>query len=199
MKSFSGFTLIELLISITIISMMAALSISAYPKFSEQISISGDTYKALAYFRETQSYGISAVTTPGIKFIYSFQIDKAAGTFKRYKIESPTDRTNTYYINSSSIDSGAPVITIRSTFEISQINGIKGTATTSLDKAYAFFKRPNPEARLSGTVGSSNSISPDTDTTSFDRIEVTIRSKRTPDFQKKVIILNTGQMYVNDW
>ncbi len=197
MKTFSAFTLIELLISMTIIALMAVLSISSYPRFSEQITLTGETYKMLAYMRETQAYGISAVSTPGTKFVYSFMIDKSNGTMRRLQIESPTLKTNTYYINTSTLDAAALIYTIRPIFEISDIEGVKQNATTSLDKGYAFFKRPNPEARLNGNVGIS--ISPDVDIGSFERIVITLRSKKNTSFQKKVVILSTGQMYVSDW
>ena len=97
-----AFTLVELLVSISIIGMMAALSISAYPKFSEQISLSTDTYKMVAFFRETQIYGSSAIAPPGTKIVYAFEIDQVAGTIKRYQILSPTDNTSTYYLSNIS-------------------------------------------------------------------------------------------------
>ena len=197
-----AFTLVELLISMSIIAIMAAMSISAYPKFSEQITLSGETYKMLAYFRETQSYGISAEATPGVKFVYAFTVDKTDSSIKRVQIQNPskTDKTNNYYITGSSVDSTATISTIKTLFEVSQIDGINSTGTTSLQKGYAFFRRPNPEARLIGTFGVTNNIAPSKDdSASFDRIEITLRSKRNPAFTKKIVILSTGQMYVSDW
>lgn len=201
MNTSKAFTLIELLISISIMSIMAALSISAYPAFSEQISVNGETYKLLGYMRETQSFGYSAVTKPGIKTVYSFLISKGdattPSTVKRFVLESPTLKTNTYYISSSVVDIDATTTTVKSLFEISEINGIKGGATTSLTEASAFFKRPNPEGRLVGRVGTN--IVPDANEGSFDRLEIVLRSKRNIQFQKKVIVLSTGQMYISDW
>jgi len=195
-KKKSAFTLIELLVSITIIGIMAAMSISSYPKFSEQISVSSETYKILAFARETQIYGTSAVSTPGVKFVYAFEISKAAGTMKRYKIETPTDKTNTYYINSKVLDTEAAVYTLKSSYVIDKIC-VDTACTVDVDTAYGFFKRPNPEGRLVGLLGSN--IGPDTATKSYDRFEVTIKSRNNPGIQKKIVILSTGQMYVNDW
>lgn len=200
-RKFQAFTLIELLISLSIIGIVAGMSISAYPAFSEQIALSGDTYAMLAYFRETQAYGVSAEATPGVKFVYAFVIDKSNPLIQRVQIQNPstTDKSNQYYINNSSLDTTAPSSSLKSIFEISDIDGIMHGATTSLDKGYAFFKRPDPEARLVGTVGSNSSIEPSTDTTGFDRIEITIRSRNNHAFTKKLVILSTGQMYVSDW
>lgn len=193
----SAFTLVELLVSMTIIALMAAMSISAYPKFSEQVTLTGETYKMLAYFKETQTYGVSAISRPGVKFVYSFVIDKQAGTLKRAKIESPTDTTNQYYSSTATIDADSPNFTIRDGYEISELDGISNNATTSLDKVYGFFKRPNPESRIFGLVG--QNIEPDTNSGSFNKLIIVLRSKKNNAFMKKVVILQTGQMYVDDW
>jgi hypothetical protein len=127
----------------------------------------------------------------------AFLIDKGTTTVLRVQITNPTDKTNSYYINNSSFDDSASILSIKDAFEISEIDGVLGSATTSLDKVYGFFRRPNPEARLTGMLGTN--IYPDTDTRSFDRVEVTIRSKKNNVFMKKIVILATGQMYVSDW
>jgi prepilin-type N-terminal cleavage/methylation domain-containing protein len=202
MKSSSnkkGFTLVELLVAMGIIAMMAALSISAYPKFSDQLALTSDTYKFLSYFRETQSYGVSAVATPGVKFAYAFLVDKGNGTVSRVIIENPTSKTNDYYIKTAQTDPSAPIYTVKSGYNISDISGIKSGATTSLDKVYGFFRRPNPEVQLSGTVNTGTSYFPDSGTSTFDRVEVTFSLTKNPEQTKKIIILSTGQMYVNDW
>ncbi len=192
-----AFTLVELLVSISIIAILAAMSISAYPKFSEQIALTGETYKILAYLKETQSYGVAAMAAPGKKFVYAYVLDKSSTTIKRVIIETPTSVTNQYYINSSVDDTVAERFTIKDVFEIYQINGILNNSTTSLDKAYGFFKRPNPESRVIGQINTN--ISPDTDTGSYPKLEVVLRSKKNNAFVKKIVILQTGQMYVSDW
>jgi prepilin-type N-terminal cleavage/methylation domain-containing protein len=195
-RKFSAYTLIELLVSITIISIIAGLSITSYPKFAQQLEVTTETYKMLGYFRETQSYGVSAVSTPGVKFVYGVQVNMSNNTIKRLILESPTDNTNDYYINNAKQDTNFDSLVLKSGFEIFKICG-DDTCDTSLDQAYAFFKRPNPEARLTGQTG--NITSPDKDASSFDRITIYVRSKITPAFIKKIVILQTGQMYVNDW
>lgn len=202
MKSSTGnfkkaFTLVELLISITIMSIMAALSISAYPQFSEQLSVTADTYKMLAFFRQTQTYGVSAVTSPGVKFVYAFKIDLSTTTLENVILDTPTDTTNQYYVNTSVVDPVAEKISLSRNVEIIKIEGVKQNATTTLDTAYAFFKRPNPESRLVGKLGTI--INPDVTSGSFDRLEVTVRSKKNNGLSKKIVILQTGQMYVSDW
>lgn len=198
-KKLTAFTLIELLVSLTIISIIAALSISSYPKFSQQLEVTTETYKMLAYFRETQSYGVSAVATPGIKFVYGFVIDKNENSITKIIKESPTDQTNAYFINNLAADTNATTSKLKDGFEIFKICGKTGSADceNSLDKGYAFFRRPLPEARLTGKLG--EVISPDVNKTTYDSLEVTVRSKKNPQFMKKIVILHTGQMYVSDW
>jgi prepilin-type N-terminal cleavage/methylation domain-containing protein len=201
-RQITGFTLVELLISISILGIMAAMSISSYPKFSEQISLTSETYKMLAYFRESQSFGVSAVSTPGVKFIYAFKIDKSLGEVSRVLKENPstTDKSNSYYILNSTGDTTSEKLNIKKMFNIQSIEGVKGFSTTTLDIGYSFFRRPNPEARLMGTYGGSASIAPSTSPTeSFDRLVVTISSVRNPGLSKKIVILSTGQMYISDW
>ncbi len=91
-------------------------------------------------------------------------------------------------------------------FLIAKIEGIKSKATTSLDKFYAFYKRPNPESRIVGTTKNNNAliypistIPKLQDLDSFDKVEITIQSRVNVNFTKKVVILKTGQMYVADW
>lgn len=192
-----AFTLIELLVSISILGILAAMSISAYPKFSEQISLTSETYKLLAYLRETQTYGVSAIAQPGTKFVYSYVIDKSTTTISRVKIENPTDSTNQYYISKATGDTSVNKLYIKNNYEISEINGIKNNSTTSLDFAYGFFKRPNPDSRLVGKIRTN--IYPDTDTGSYTKYEIILRSKKNNAFMKKIVILQTGQMYVADW
>lgn len=196
MKSFSAFTLIELLISISIIGIMATMTISSYPRFSEQINLASETYKMLSFTRETQIYGTAAVSTPGLKFVYAFLIDKDNGTIERYKIESPTDKSNQYYYNTATLDPDAQSFKLKESYEIEKICA-DINCSISLDKAYAFFKRPNPEARLVGLIGTN--VQPDVNTGSLDRLEVYVRSIRNTGLVKKIVILQTGQMYVSDW
>jgi type II secretory pathway pseudopilin PulG len=209
----SAFTLVELLISISMIAIMAAVSISAYPKFSEQTSITSETYKMLAYMRETQTYGVSSVSTPGTKFVYAFLIDKDNGMLSRVQIQNPSTITasSSYYIDSYSADSSAETFTIKPLFEIINVIGYKSNTESELDTAYSFFRRPNPEARLIGlpetnvveapgqNTISSSYILPDRDKGSFERIEVTLASRRDHALNKKIVMLQTGQMYVKDW
>lgn len=192
----TAFTLVELLVSISILAVMATLSISSYPKFSEQIGLSSETYKILAHSKETQAYGISAVTSPGLRYVYAIYVDKSTGTIKRQMIESPTDRTNQYYVNTLIDDPSATTLTIKNIYKIDKICG-DTECSTEYDKAYAFFRRPNPEARLVGLIGTT--INPGTNTESLGRLEITLTSNKTVGIKKKIVILQTGQMYVSDW
>jgi prepilin-type N-terminal cleavage/methylation domain-containing protein len=195
-NKFKAFTLIELLVAISIIGLMATLSISAYPKFSEQVGVTSQTYKLLAYMRETQTYGTSAVSTPGTRFVYSFLVDKSENSLKRFSWPSPSSRSNQNYVQNSTLDVSAEILNLKEQYEIEKICGGQN-CVADLDKAYVFFRRPNPEGRIVGLQGTN--ILPGLDDVGFDRLEITIRSKRTKEFTKKVVVLSTGQTYVSDW
>lgn len=196
-NSRTAFTLVELLVTMSIISILAAMSISAYPKFSEQMALTAETYKMLAYFRETQVFGVSALVTPGTKIAYAFRINKSSNDIARLIVTDPTSTTNSYYSSTGVVDVNSPHLVIKDNFEIAEINGIVQNSTTSLDTMFSYFKRPNPESRLMGKVG--ENIVPGTDTESFSKVEIILRSKKNNVFLKKIVILETGQMYVSDW
>lgn len=191
----SGFTLIELLVSITIVSLVVSLSITAYPKFSDQIAVVAETYKIVAYSRESQVFGISAYVDPGTKIAYAMAIETGNNTISRYVITNPTDSTNQYYIDNFTVDATSKTLNIKDNFTISKIC-YDDACTSPLSKVYVVFRRPNPEARLIGVNG--NVISPDTAKGSYGKIKITLQSKNNPSLTKNVDILQTGQMYVEE-
>ncbi len=198
-NKFKGFTLVELLVSITIIGIISVMSISSYPKFSEQLSVTSETYKILSFGLETKSYGSGSITEPGVKVVYALIIEKNNNTIKRVVIKNPTQNDNQYFVNTFPAASTDPLdnLIIKDNFEISDICyfGIdKTNCDQHLNKVYGIFKRPNPDARLIGLQGTN--IGPDTDTGSYDRLEVTLKSKNNSNLQKKLVILSTGQIYV---
>ncbi len=198
---YSAFTLIELLVSMSIIAIMAVLSVSSYPKFAEQISLSTDTYKMLAFFRETQTFGISSLSVPGKKFANGFVFSKSSNEIKRLRREVENcfngEFTNIKYQSCLENDPEASPAVLKDQFTISSIVGFRQNVSTELVTAYGVFKRPNPEAKLFGLEGSTNLVP--SDSLSFDKLEVTLSSKKNNVFKKKVVILSTGQMYVSDW
>ncbi len=205
MKSCSkvkAFTLIELLVSISILSLVAAISVSSYPQFAEQIGVSAESYKVLAYMREAQVYGSSGYTRPGVKVVYGLEIDRDAtpNKIKTVKWEDPTSTTNAKYIEKAESDNAST--TIGSRYEISKMCSIVGTKNSCVDQndgnynqVYVFLKRPNPEARLIGMAGENMDPGPNR-YIGLQKIEVHIQSKLNPQFVKKIVILQTGQMYV---
>ncbi len=197
----NAFTLIELLVSISVLAMVAAISVSSYPKFSEQIGVSTESFKVLAYMREAQVYGSAGYTDPGVKVVYGLEIDRDTNTVKKIQWQNPNATTNSSYINNKS-DTGEPNLSLGTRFEIEKMCNINGN-TSSCDtgtegnytKVFVFFRRPNPEARLLAKVGTI--LYPDqSSSTGLQKIEVHIRSKQNIQFVKKVVILQTGQMYV---
>ena len=195
-RNLSAFSLVELLISISIIGMMAALSISAYPRFSEQITVATETYKFLAYIKETQVYGISSYSAPGTKVIYGVEVNRLTGSLKRTAWTNPTGHTNDLYMANKPFTAEEEVI-LKPAFEIEKICS-DDTCTSNFETANIFFRRPNPEGRLIGKIATIITPAPTT-SSSLDKIIIHIRSKRNIAFVKKVVILQTGQMYVSDW
>ncbi len=195
----SGFTLIELLVSITIIGIISVMSISAYPKFSEQMAVTSQVYKILAFSMETKIYGVASYSDPGTKLAYAFLIEKNNDTVKRVLIKNPVDDTNRYYVDNfvDETDRNLGNLTINKNYTISDIcyyGTDKTNCDQKIDKVYGIFRRPNPDARLIGLVGTV--ISPDISTGRYDRVEITLESKKNKDLSKKIVVLSTGQIYV---
>jgi Tfp pilus assembly major pilin PilA len=198
-----AFTLVELLVGIGIISMIAGLSLSSYPRFSEQVALTSEVYKILAYTKETQIFGTSAFTTPGTRIVYSFRVQTDSNTIDRYILENPTTTqiNNDSYVNDSQLDSTSDIFTLKDQYKISLIEGITKDSTSTLSSLFVFYKRPNPEGRIVGLEDYTNTtnIKPDAGIGSFLKAIVTIESRRNSAFKKKIVILQTGQAYVEDW
>ena len=198
----NAFTLIELLVSISVLAMMAAISVSSYPKFSEQLGVSAESYKILAYMKEAQVYGSAGYTDPGVKVVYGLEIDRDTHLIKKVQWQNPTGTTNQQYVNNKVV-TGEVTLQIGEKYEIEKIcsitllngNNVSSCdANQNYDKAYVFFKRPNPEGRLLGLVGSI--LYPDQNSSiGFQKMEVYVRSKKNLQFVKKIVILQTGQIY----
>ena len=198
-SKFKAFTLVELLVSITIIGIISVLSISAYPKFSEQMAVTSEVYKILAFAMETKSYGVGSYTDPGVKVVYAFLVEQNNNLIKRVLLKAPTSDTNQYYLDNFVDDTNTTSSTfaIKNNYTISDICffGLDKTiCDQKLDKTYAIFKRPNPDARLIGLTGTV--LGPDVNIGSYDKVEVTLQSRRYKNLTKKIVILATGQMYV---
>jgi prepilin-type N-terminal cleavage/methylation domain-containing protein len=196
-----AFTLVELLVGIGIISMIAGLSLSSYPRFAEQVALTSEVYKILAYAKETQIFGTSAFTTPGTRIVYSLKMHNDSNTIGRYILEDPASTDNQSYVEDSVQDMSTEVFNLKDQYKISLIEGISKDATTTLTSLYIFYKRPNPEGRIVGLVDDTNTtdIRPDIVSGSFFKAIVTIESRRNSAFKKKIVILQTGQAYVEDW
>lgn len=194
-----AFTLIELLVSISILGIIAAISVSSYPKFSEQMGVGTEASKVLAYMREAQVYGNAGYTEPGVKVVYGVEIDRDTNILRKIQWQNPNSSTNQSYV-SNAADTGEANLTIGDRFEIERMCNINAGISScdnngNYDKVYLFFRRPNPETRLIGKVGTI--MYPDQNSQNgLQKIEVHIRSKKNQQFVKKIVILQTGQMYV---
>lgn len=203
----TAFTLVELLVSISVLGLIAAVSVTSYPKFSDQLGVTSETYKMLAYLRQAQVYGVSGYTSPGVKVVYGVEINKDTGTLNVVQWENPDSTTNHDYIDEVRA-STEPLLTINNKYIIDRICDdtgcdVNSVSTNNFTKGFVLFRRPNPEARLLALSGNdSGNIKYPTDPASsvgFQRMEIVLKSKKNEQFMKKVVILQTGQMYVNDW
>lgn len=214
-RHFKGFSLIELLISISIIGLLAAMSISAYPKFSLQLQASTESYKLLAWLRETQVYGISAFTKPGERQVYGVKFDKTSNSIKRIVVPiddlgleqfGPGSKfTNSKFDeNVKDFEGEESNFVFKSSFKIVSLcdDGLDCSATTSpFTSAYIAYRRPSPEARIILKQGEvlTPSISENSDKGSVSMLNIYIASKEQVEIRKKLVILRTGQMYVEEW
>jgi hypothetical protein len=183
----------------SIITIVALISISAYPKFSNQLMVTSESYKLLAFLKETQSYGISAYTLPGKRMVYGVEVTKG-GEVKRIKIENPATSTNEYYVNNVSYDASVDnTYSVKSLYNIVAVcNDINcDPAASQITKGYVIYRRPNPEGRIVTMEGSI--ISPGIKEEGFPKLVIFIRHKTDPSIAKRVVILATGQMYTKDW
>ncbi len=193
------FTLIELLVAIAIIALVAGLSLGSYPKFSEQMGVTTETYKLLAYLKETQTYGVNSYGSPGVKFVYGISIEKN-GSIKRVRLESPTNTSNSYFRDNLQELSGEDIFTLGDRYIVANIcldENCSSDAVNSITKTYILYKRPNPEARIITLEG--NNVQPGINTESHSKIVILLNSKKDSKISKKVVILKTGQAYVADW
>jgi hypothetical protein len=208
---------VELLISISIIALMSALSIAAYPKFSAQLSVASESYRLLGFLRETQAFGVSSYSKPGEKTIYGILVDKDTNTIKRVvALQNQTVNTlqaNSKFKNSDFINSATDFVPggdqdVAAAFEnpkfkIAAICSSEdcNPDTSTVDKGYALYKRPNPEARIvlkSGNIQEPSAIG-DGDTSSLPRMVIFLEHPTRKEMRKKVVLLRTGQMYVEEW
>lgn len=213
-KKLRGFSLVELLISVSIISLMAMISIAAYPKFSAQLQASTESYKLLAWLRETQTYGVSSFTKPGERQVYGVEFNKTDNSIKR--LVAPVSQLSVVNFGSNSKFTNGGFLTAKQDFDGEQSEFVLGglfqivgicdneecdPLTSVYDKAYTVYKRPNPEARIFFEEGSVRDPSPseDNDKGSKHKLVVFISAKNQSQIKKKIIILRTGQMYVKEW
>jgi Tfp pilus assembly protein FimT len=216
-EKLAAFSLVELLISISIIALMSALSIAAYPKFSAQLSVASESYRLLGFLRETQAYGVSSYAKPGEKTIYGILVDKDTNTIKRMvastdRLVTGVLRADSKFKNSDFINSATDFIPegdqdVAATFENPKFKIVAICSSeecnpdqSTVNRGYALYKRPNPEARLVLVSGSLLDPSPtEGDTGSLAKMVIFLEHPLRKEMRKKVILLRTGQMYVEEW
>jgi hypothetical protein len=193
---------------------MALISISAYPKFSAQLQASTESYKLLAWLKETQTYGVSAFTQPGQRQVYGIEFDKTSNSIKR--VVAPLSSLISVNFGVSSKFTNSAFMTAKQDFtgedpqfilgEKFKIEGICKDETcdpksSTFDKAYTIYRRPNPEARIILLEGTVLTPSPaeNEDRGSVGKLVVFISSKSEANIKKKIILLHTGQIYVKEW
>jgi hypothetical protein len=128
--------------------------------------------------------------------VYGVEISKTGTFVKRVQWVNPTNNRNSDYI-ANKVDSGEQTLDLKTSFELEKICDSEN-CTNQFDKAYIFYRRPNPEARIVGVNGTIVTPAP-ASTNSLNKLYIFIRSKKNTAFVKKVVILQTGQVYVSDW
>lgn len=214
-----GFTLVELLVTLSVFTVISALTLANYPKFNNQTAITGLAQQIAISIREAQVYGVAVKNASSTSSIVSPNVYPAYGIF------FATTSAATNYGNSTSYsvffdrvtsagsapyfrpigdnfftDSGELVETVKIQ-NGSKIVGICGVPTTGstcnpVDSAFVVFRRPNPDAIIK-TVAIGSGPWPYTAPALVDcqRLDVTIRS-RDQDITKIVQVYSSGQITV---
>lgn len=186
----SGFTVVELVVSVAIFAFMTAFLVSKYGNFNENILLTNVAYDVALAYRTAQTYGLNVKSTPnsgtGERFssqfnlAYGIHADRGGTTFTFF-----ADGNGDKKYTTSSSDVILLTNTLTNGIVVSDLELGNGTTYTSNAVLDVTFKRPDPNAVISGDSGVLHSYA-----------EILLR-KGTSSI-KKVIISTTGQISVSD-
>ncbi|MEQ1666552.1 MAG: type II secretion system protein [Bdellovibrionales bacterium] len=216
-----GFTLVELLVTLSVFTVVSAVTLANYPKFNNQTAITALAQQIAISIREAQVYGVAvknssttasvvaqnvypaygiyfatttASTTYGSGTSYSVFFDKVTGTGPAPYFKPIGDD---YFTDLSEL---VETVRIQNGNRIIGLCGVELTppGNTTCVPAYwanVVFRRPNPDAIIK--IVKTNTLWPSGSPTLVEvsRLDITIRS-RDQSLTKVIQIYSSGQINV---
>lgn len=150
--SFGGFTLVELLVTVSIFAIITTTILIRNSKFDEETLLGSTAYDVALSIRQAQNFGINVRGQEG-------NFDNAYGVF----FDNDSD---TYYLFVDSDGDGAftdPEILqtykLGRGFTVNKICDETNDCASQVSEAVVLFRRPSPEAILTGDGGSISGVS----------------------------------------
>jgi prepilin-type N-terminal cleavage/methylation domain-containing protein len=213
-----GFTLVELLVTLSVFTVISALTLANYPKFNNQTAITGLAQQIAISIREAQVYGVAVKNASSTASIVSPNVYPAYGIFFATTSVGTTYGGATSYsiffdrVTSNGVapyfrpmgdnyfsDSGELVETVKiqNGSKIVSICGVptNGSTCDTAYSAFVVFRRPNPDAIIK-TITTAGTW-PYTTPTLVDcqRLDIVIRS-RDQNLTKTIQVYSSGQITV---
>ena len=197
-----GFTFLEVMVCITIVGLIAAVSMFSYSAFSDNIALSSAGQEIAVEIRQAQIYGLSVKesTTGSGQFVSGYGIHVSLDDPSNYYIFVDQNNNNKYDGNTTCLAGGECVekMPLRNSVSITAICGaafggglLVCPPNSSVRAMDVIFLRPDPDANVrfvnsDGTLYSGGGT--------FQTGQITLTSTRGKTVN--VIIQNTGQISV---
>lgn len=174
----NGFTLIELLVVVALLMIVLSTSLFSYDRFGKDIELENSVYSLALATREAQVYGVNKKARDGINNPNDFGDEYGYGiyfTTNNEPLAGPKkfiifiDKNNNKILDDDcSIEATTECYSIVSIQKGNFISNISfsdnGTTWTNSTESHITFKRPNPDARVINSSG-----------TSFSRTRITVK------------------------
>lgn len=151
-----GFTLIELLVTIAIFMIITAVILVNNGRFNNAVIMTNIAYELALSIREAQSAALNVRLTPGqtdFNFGYGVHIDMATGANTKYILFADkigASGEGTYSVGTPDFD--VTEYKIKRGYFIKSISTSPSGTASDIDFT---FKRPNPEASIKSSSGTS--------------------------------------------
>ncbi len=190
--------MIELVVVIGIFTLISAIILGNYPSFNQKMAVTNLAHQIALEIRQAQVYGLSAKESaissaifPGYGIYFSRDIPTSFVLYTDINGDKKYNHTGTgrdCSSNSECLES----VSIANGDNIRDICGTTGVTTRcasafQLDFANVVFTRPDPEANITGTLGSVS--------TTYDNLKISLEPPKK-DFFKTVVVWSTGQVSI---
>jgi prepilin-type N-terminal cleavage/methylation domain-containing protein len=217
-KRVKGFTLVELLVTLSVFTVVSAITLANYPKFNNQTAITALAQQIAISIREAQVYGVAVKNSSTTASVVAQNVYPAYGIYFGTTTASTTYGSATAYSvffdrvtgagpapyfkpigDDYFTDIGELVETVRiqNGNKIISVCGVKlgESVCTPAYGANIVFRRPNPDAIIK--IKTDSGTWPYSNPTLYEcgRLDITIRS-RDQDLIKVIQIYSSGQINV---